>query len=263
MRYINLSRQEKIIISALIILSVLSWIATVFHSHSMNSQISMEMEMPMDMGHHPAIIDASLFLIMWVVMMIAMMFPAVVPMVLIFSKVHENRKAKDEGTIPTWVFVSGYLLVWAFFGMLAYFVDLSINRLATNFQMLKSYGSVIGGIVLLAAGLYQLTPLKNACLTHCRSPLHFIIHRWRKGYTGALTMGVDHGVYCLGCCWGLMFVLFVVGLMNLSWMGILTLVIFVEKISKHGVIISKLVGGFLIILGVIMAIQPGVISFIF
>ncbi|MCI0454469.1 MAG: DUF2182 domain-containing protein, partial [Candidatus Dadabacteria bacterium] len=105
--------------------------------------------------------------------------------------------------------------------------------------------------------------LKNACLTHCRSPLHFIMHRWREGYTGALTMGVSHGVYCLGCCWGLMLVLFVVGLMNLSWMGILTLVIFVEKISKHGIIISKLVGGFLIILGVVMAIQPDVISFVF
>ncbi len=259
MSYINISRQEKIIISALAILTLVSWIVTIFHSHSMDSQMSMEM----GMGDQSMIFGASLFLVMWVVMMIAMMFPAVVPMVLIFSKVHENRKVRNEGTTPTWVFVSGYLLVWAFFGALAYLADTVVGHLAMSFPILKTYSPVIGGVVLVAAGLYQLTPLKNACLTHCRSPLHFIMHRWREGYTGALTMGVSHGVYCLGCCWGLMLVLFVVGLMNLSWMGILTLVIFVEKISKHGIIISKLVGGFLIILGVVMAIQPDVISFVF
>ncbi len=200
MKYFQLGRREKIVISALVILSVVSWIVTGYHAHSMNSQMSMEMEMSMDMEHHSMIFEASLFLIMWVVMMIAMMFPAVVPMVLIFSKVHGNRKARNEGSIPTWVFVSGYLLVWAFFGVLAYFVDLLVDHLAMSFPKLNGYGPVIGGIVLIAAGLYQLTPLKNTCLTHCRSPLHFIMHKWREGYLGALLMGIDHGVYCLGCC---------------------------------------------------------------
>ena len=263
MKYFQLGKQEKIIISALAILSVVSWVVTVFHAHSMNSQMSTEMDMPMGMGNHSMIFEASLFLVMWVVMMIAMMFPAVVPMVLIFSKVHDERKARNEGSIPTWVFVSGYLLVWAFFGVLAYFGGLLVDYSAMSFPKLKAYSTVIGGVVLIAAGLYQLTPLKNACLTHCRSPLHFIMHKWREGYLGAFLMGIDHGGYCLGCCWGLMLVLFVVGVMNLTWMGILTLVILVEKISKHGVIISRIIGGFLILLGIILAIQPSMVSFIF
>ncbi|MGH7791312.1 MAG: DUF2182 domain-containing protein, partial [Thermodesulfobacteriota bacterium] len=114
--------------------------------------------------------------------------------------------------------------------------------------------------VLIFAGLYQLTPLKNVCLTHCRSPLHFIMHKWREGYLGSLIMGIDHGTYCLGCCWGLMLVLFVVGIMNIAWMGILALIIFVEKISKHGVIISKFVGGFLMLLGIVMIVRPAILS---
>ena len=263
MKHLQLGKQEKNIILALLILSVVSWIVTVFHAHSMNSQMSTEMDMPMGMGNHSMIFEASLFLVMWVVMMIAMMFPAVVPMVLIFSKVHDERKSRNEGSIPTWVFVSGYLIVWAFFGVLAYFGGLLVDHSALSFPKLKAYSTVIGGVVLIAAGLYQLTPLKNACLTHCRSPLHFIMHKWREGYLGAFLMGIDHGVYCLGCCWGLMLVLFIVGVMNLTWMGILTLVILVEKISKHGVMISKVVGGLLLILGLVIAIQQGILSIIF
>jgi predicted metal-binding membrane protein len=221
----------------------------------------MEMQMPMGMEHQPLILEASLFLVMWVVMMVAMMFPAVVPMVLIFSNIHGKRRARNESFIPTWVFVVGYLLVWAFFGALAYFGDIAVQHLGMSFPKLQEYKSFIGGAALIAAGLYQLTPLKNVCLTHCRSPLHFIMHRWREGYSDSLIMGIDHGAYCLGCCWGLMLVLFVVGVMNLAWMGVLTLVIFIEKISKHGVMISRFVGGFLILLGLFMVIRPGYINF--
>jgi predicted metal-binding membrane protein len=259
MNRIQSYRQEKIIISALALLSVIAWAVTFYHSQSMDPQMSMQM--PMDMEHQSLILEAFLFLGMWIVMMVAMMFPAATPMVIIFSNLHQNRKAKNEGFIPTWVFVAGYLLVWTFFGVLAYFIDLVVGHLSTSFPNLHKYSSLIGGVVLIAAGLYQLTPLKNVCLTHCRSPLNFIMHRWKEGYLGALIMGIDHGTYCLGCCWGLMLVLFVVGIMNLAWMGILTLVIFIEKISKHGVIISKVIGGLLILLGLAMAIQPGIVHF--
>lgn len=246
---IPLSNQEKVIILALVVMSVVAWIFTFDHSQSMGSEMSMI--------NQPLIPGAILFLIMWTVMMIAMMFPAVMPMAVIFSKVQGKRKSRDHGFIPTWVFISGYLLVWALFGVLAYFGDLLVGHLAVSFPKLQEYGSVIGGSALIIAGLYQLTPLKNVCLTHCRSPLHFIMHKWREGYLGSLIMGIDHGAYCLGCCWGLMLVLFVVGVMNLAWMGILTLIIFVEKISKHGVVISKVVGGLLILLGIAMAAQHG------
>lgn len=252
----NLSKQEKIIIVALIFLSVIAWIITIQHSQSMGTHASMEMQMPMRIEHQSIILEGSLFLVMWTVMMVAMMFPAVVPMVLIFSNVQAKRKASDRGFIPTWLFVAGYLLVWALFGVLAYLVDLLIGHMGMSFPKLETYTPLIIGAVLIAAGFYQLTPLKNVCLTHCRSPLHFIIHRWREGHLGSLIMGIDHGAYCLGCCWGLMVVLFVLGVMNLSWMGILAAVIFIEKISKHGVIISKFVGGFLILLGFLIAVQP-------
>lgn len=260
MNGIQWSKQEKIIILALIILSAAAWIITVYQSQRMSMHASVEMQMSMNMENQPLILEASLFLAMWTIMMIAMMFPAVAPMVLLFSTVHKKRKATNESFIPTWVFVLGYLLVWAFFGVLAYFVDTLIGQLIRSFPKLQSYGFVIGGAVLIVAGLYQLTPLKNVCLTHCRSPLHFIMHRWREGYLGSLIMGIDHGAYCLGCCWGLMLVLFVVGIMNIAWMGILTLTIFVEKISKHGVIISKFVGGSLILLGIVMIVRPGIVS---
>jgi predicted metal-binding membrane protein len=260
MMNIQLSKHEKIIIAALIAVSVIAWVVTIQHSTGMSSHSSMEMEMPMNMEHTSSILEASLFLVMWTVMMIAMMFPAVVPMVVIFSTVQNKRKAGNKGFIPTWVFVAGYLVVWASFGVLAYLADLLIRHLGMSFPGLQSYTPLISGVVLVAAGIYQLTPLKNVCLTHCRSPLHFITHKWREGYLGSLIMGVDHGAYCLGCCWGLMVVLFVMGLMNLAWMGILALVIFVEKISKHGVLISRLVGGVLIILGIVIAFQPEIFS---
>ncbi len=258
MKITQLHRQEEIIIPILVLLSVVAWLVTVYYSHTMNSQMSMQM--PMATEQRPLVLEGFLFLAMWTVMMIAMMFPAVAPMVLIFSTVHDKRKS-NQGFVPTWVFVAGYLLVWTFFGVFAYFGDLSIRHLAMSFPKLHTYSPLIGGAVLIAAGLYQLTPLKNVCLTHCRSPLHFIMHKWKEGYLGSFLMGIDHGTYCLGCCWGLMLVLFVVGIMNLAWMGILTLVIFIEKISKHGVIISKLVGGLLVLLGLVMAIEPEVIRF--
>lgn len=252
-------RQERIIISALALLSAFAWVVTFYYSHSMDSQMSMQMP---GMEQKPSLIlEALLFLCMWIVMMVAMMFPAAAPMVIIFSNLHQSRKVKNEGFIPTWVFVAGYLIVWTLFGVLAYFVDRFVVYLDMSLPDLHKYSSLIGGVVLIAAGLYQLTPLKNVCLTHCRSPLNFIMHRWREGYLGALIMGMDHGVYCIGCCWGLMLVLFVVGIMNIAWMGILALVIFVEKISKHGVLISRIMGGLLILLGFIMAIRPEIFHF--
>jgi predicted metal-binding membrane protein len=220
----------------------------------------MDMQVSMTKENAPAILEAALFVAMWTIMMIAMMFPAVAPMVLLFRTVHEKRGATNKGFVPTWVFVLGYLLVWTFFGVLAYFVDMLIGQLAMSFPKLQSYGAVIGGAVLIFAGLYQLTPLKNVCLVHCRSPVNFIMHRWKEGYLGSLLMGMDHGAYCLGCCWGLMLVLFVVGIMNIAWMGVLALIIFVEKTTKHGILVSRLVGCSLIVLGILMIARPGIVS---
>jgi hypothetical protein len=112
------------------------------------------------------------------------------------------------------------------------------------------------GAIMILAGIYEFTPLKNACLRHCRSPLHLVMHGWREGYGGATRMGATHGLFCLGCCGGIMAVLFVVGLMNLGWMAALSLLILTEKLAPSGVAIGRLVGGLFIILGLLMALQP-------
>jgi predicted metal-binding membrane protein len=119
---------------------------------------------------------------------------------------------------------------------------------------------VASGLVLIGAGLYQFSRWKGVCLTHCRSPLSFVLHRWRNGTLGAFRMGIDHGAYCIGCCWGLMLVMFVMGLMSLVWMGCLTVVIFLEKVTRYGPALGKLVGGVLVLLGVGILLYPTLIQ---
>ena len=156
------------------------------------------------------------------------------------------------------MFVAGYLVLWTLAGGVGYTVDLAIQSLPEVFPALRTYGLVIGGLTLIAAGVYQLTPLKYLCLSQCRSPMGFLLTSWRDGALGAFRMGLHHGAYCLGCCWSLMAVLFVVGTMNLVWMGILSMVIFVEKIVPHGVEMGKATGLALIALGlVMMGLEPG------
>src|ERR671923_89129 len=119
---------------------------------------------------------------------------------------------------------------------------------------------VLVATLLVLAGLYQFTPLKNFCLKHCRSPLHFVMHGWRDGRMGAVRMGATHGLFCFGCCWGIMAVLFVVGLMNLGWMVALSLLIMAEKVAPRGVAIGRVVGGLFVALGMLMALQPGLFA---
>jgi len=147
--------------------------------------------------------EPGLFLVTWVVMMVAMMFPSAAPMVLTFSKIQASRHQQGRFFVPTWVFVGGYLAVWAGFGALAFGARAGLE--AAGIMVM---GGFVGGALLIAAGLYQLSPLKQACLSRCRTPLGFILGYWREGYVGAFRMGVDHGLYCLGCCWLLFVALF-------------------------------------------------------
>ena len=142
----------------------------------------------------------------------------------------------------------------------AYAGDIAIQSLPDTFPGLRMYGSVIGGLTLIIAGLYQISPLKYVCLSKCRSPLGFLLNSWQDGYWGAFRMGVHHGAYCLGCCWSLMAVLFVVGTMNLVWMGVLTLIIFMEKILPYGVALGKGTGIGLIGLGLVLVVAPSTLA---
>lgn len=251
-----LSRNKLLIFIALVLLSGLAWATTVYQADGMGWGMftcSMTMGMPLSAG------NALLYVTLWGVMMIAMMLPAMTPIVEIFQTMARRRQAQALPFTPVWVFMAGYLALWTLTGGVGYAADIAIQSLPSQFPALRTYGVVIGGVTLIAAGIYQLTPLKYLCLSQCRSPMGFLMSSWRDGQWGAFRMGVDHGLYCLGCCWSLMTVLFVVGSMNLVWMGILSAVIFTEKVVPHGVIIGKATGVALIVLGV--ALSAGVVPF--
>ena len=248
-------KEHFLILIALVLLSSLAWTGTVYQAGSMGLGMitcSMTMGTPFSVG------NALLYVLLWGVMMVAMMFPAIVPVVGLFSTIAGRKREQGVPFTPAWVFVAGYLVLWTLAGGVGYTVDLAIQSLPEVFPALRTYGLVIGGLTLIAAGVYQLTPLKYLCLSQCRSPMGFLLTSWRDGALGAFRMGLHHGAYCLGCCWSLMEVLFVVGTMNLVWMGILSMVIFVEKIVPHGVEMGKATGLALIALGlVMMGLEPG------
>jgi len=162
--------------------------------------------------------------------MAAMMLPSVAPMVLFYARVANERARRNEAFVPTWVFVSGYLASWAVYGLVAYAVYRAIRTAAGGAFAWDGAGPYVAGGALVVAGIYELTPLKNVCLRHCRSPLHFVLHGFRSGYSGAFRMGVEHGAYCVGCCWGLMLALFALGVMSLLWMALFALIILAQKL---------------------------------
>jgi len=251
-----ISRSNLLIFIALVLLSGLAWGMTVYQANGMGWGMftcSMTMGMPFSVS------NAFLYIILWGVMMIAMMLPAMTPIVEIFQTMARRRQEQSLPFTPAWVFIAGYLALWTLTGGVGYAADLAIQSLPTQFPTLRTYGMVIGGVTLIVAGLYQLTPLKYLCLSQCRSPMGFLLGNWRDGHWGTFRMGMDHGFYCLGCCWSLMAVLFVVGSMNLVWMGILSAVIFVEKTVPQGVVFGKLTGIALIMLGV--ALSVGIVPF--
>ena len=246
-------RESLIIITALVLLSVLAWVVTVRQMGGMGFGLtthSMTMGMPFSLS------NAGLYIVFWGVMMIAMMFPSVAPMAVLFSTISRRKREEAAPYAPAWIFVAGYTVLWTLTGSVAYAGDLAIQSLPRTFPSLQTYGPLIGGGVLVIAGLYQLTPLKYLCLTQCRSPFGFLLQHWQDGTLGAFRMGFHHGAYCLGCCWSLMAVMFVVGTMNLVWMGVLALVIFLEKIVPRGVALGKGVGIALIGLGLAFAVYP-------
>ena len=197
---------------------------------------------------------ALLMFFMWWIMMVAMMLPSAAPMVLLFAAV--NRKQRERGAIyvPTGIFALGYLVVWGAFSLAATALQWGLERTGLLSSMMTSTSTLLGGTVLVAAGLWQLTPLKHACLRHCRSPLHFLSHNWRKGRFGALCMGLEHGAFCLGCCWFLMGLLFYGGVMNLYWIAGLAAYVLLEKIVPAGHWLGYATGAVLVVWGGVLLV---------
>ena len=192
---------------------------------------------------------AVLLFVMWWVMMIAMMAPSAAPTVLLYATVKRKQETTSRAAIDAWIFLAGYLVTWAGFSLVAVLAQWALERFGLLSMAMASTSAALGGIILLAAGLYQFTPLKHACLRYCESPLLFLGRHWRPGIRGALRMGLPHGSYCVGCCWFLMALLFVSGVMNLVWIIAIALYVAGEKLLPFGRKLSHAAGGALILSG--------------
>jgi len=197
------------------------------------------------------------FLGMWVTMTAAMMLPSAVPMATVFARTAEAQDGRARGPLATAVFVTGYLAAWTAVGTVAYVLYRLLDALDGGVLAWNRAGPFVSGGAILAAGLYQLTPLKAVCLRNCRGPLFFLLRHWRSGWQGAARLGVAHGAYCVGCCWGLMLVLFAVGVMSIFWMLVFAAAVFAEKVLPGGERVSVALAVALLALGAWVAVAPG------
>src|SRR5919106_5332470 len=242
-----------LVVGILVGLAAVAWWSTVRQANSMSDMVSglgqVGARAPNDM-------TIPIFLGMWVAMMVAMMFPTVAPVVLAHRMVVQKR---GEGSAPTAAFVVGYIAVWSLIGLIPLAGFLGFRTLAADAGDSRWLPTVAGAI-LVVAGAYQFTRWKATCLKACRSPMSFLMtHDFGGGSRSAFKAGLSHGTYCLGCCWALMGVLVVVGLMNLVWMAGIALVFLAEKNWKHAVGLTKVVGSALIALGIAVIVAPGIL----
>jgi len=237
-----LKRDRIIVIAGLAAVTALAWVYVFQIASSVTGMDvnSAQMSMPRSQAWQSA--DIALTFMMWAVMMVAMMTPSATPMILMFARVNRQRQANHESAPPTIVFLLGYLLVWISFSAAATFVQWGLHSAALLSPEMISVTPLVGGVLLLLAGIYQFTPLKRICLTRCRTPLSFLMTEWREGTRGALIMGVRHGITCVGCCWLLMALLFVGGVMNLLWVALLAGSVLLEKVVQAGQWVSRAIG---------------------
>ena len=187
---------------------------------------------------------------MWSIMMVGMMLPSVAPMILIYAAVAKKASKQETPVAPIGAFTLGYLTVWIVFSLFATIAQWGLDKAAMLSPMMVAKSPYLGTGLLIAAGIYQWLPIKKSCLQHCRSPFHFISSHWQPGKFGAFKMGLDHGVFCLGCCWVLMLLLFVGGVMNLVWIATIALFVLLEKVLPVGDVGGRGLGLFIVALGI-------------
>lgn len=223
-------RDRTLVIGGLVGLCLLAWFY-LFYLVWMMEQMPAGMAMVGPQLRSWNAAEAVLCFVMWAVMMAGMMIPSAAPMILIFSDTYRKRASQGRPLVSTGLFVLGYLAMWTIFSVFATAAQWGLQTTALlSPTMLKSTSPLLGGTILIAAGLFQWTDLKRRCLTHCRSPLNFLLNEWREGRAGAFVMGLRHGLFCLGCCWALMGLLFVTGVMNLLWVALIGGFVLLEKV---------------------------------
>ncbi len=241
-------RRERLVISGcLAAVVVLSWVYLV---HTKMAMAGMDMPgMVMVDFQRWGLITVLLLFVMWSVMMVAMMVPSAAPMILAFVTVNQRRQAANRPFVPVAIFLFGYLAVWTAFSAAATLAEWGLHQAAMLSTTMTATSTALNGGLLIAAGVFQWTPMKRACLKGCRSPLSFLMSEWRDGKAGAFVMGLRHGAYCVGCCWFLMALLFVAGVMNLLWVAVIALFVMAEKISPKGELLARVAGVGLVIAG--------------
>ncbi len=247
-----LKRDRAIMGAALVSISAVAWLYMGHEARKMTHTgvcecFGLKVSAP-DLQRWGAIELLGLFL-MWSEMMVAMMIPAAAPMILTFAAVNRRRREQEQPFVPTSIFLFGYLLVWMSFSAVATVAQWGLHRTALLSPMMVSTSPLLGGTLLIAAGGFQWTPLKHRCVAHCRSPLSFLMSDWREGKSGALRMGLKHGAYCTGCCWVLMLLLFVLGVMNVWWIAAIAFFVLLEKICSRTLPLSRASGFGLLVWG--------------
>ena len=246
-----LRRDRIVVLCALTVIVALSW-AYILSLASDMQNMDPAMEMAMPQVQTWGAVDFALMFVMWAVMMVAMMTPSAAPMILMFAGVNRRRQEQQAPYVPASVFLVGYLVVWAAFSVVATAAQWGLHALSLLSPMMVSTSPVLGGILLLIAGIYQWTPFKHACLSKCRSPLGFVLNEWREGRWGAFLMGLKHGGYCTGCCWSLMALLFVAGVMNLLWVAAIAGFVLLEKVAPAGHRMGQAAGVLMVAGGVVL-----------
>jgi predicted metal-binding membrane protein len=249
-----LRRDRAVVLAGLVGLTALAWLHLAHMALGTEAGAMAEAAMAA-----PARWDAARFALgfaMWVVMMVAMMLPGAAPMVLLFAAIERKRGAGPDPPSRAAVFVLGYLLVWAAFSVAAVAAQWALSEAALLSPALASRSPALGGALFVAAGLYQLTPLKHACLRRCRYPVRFLVASWRPGTLGALRMGLAHGAWCVGCCWPLMGLLFAGGVMNLLWVAAIAGFVLVEKVAPRGELAARASGGLMLGFGAYLLLRP-------
>ena len=253
-----LRRDRLIVTGGLVAVIAVSWVWIILGAGTGMSAVAMtqmsgmpDMDMMMARAVWTPAYTALIFA-MWWVMMVAMMLPGAAPMLLLFTRANHAQKARNRPYVATGIFAAGYLATWGGFSALATGLQWGLEQLDLLGPMMTTTSWWLGGAILIAAGIWQLTPVKTVCLRHCRSPLSFLAHQWRPGRLGAFRMGLEHGSYCLGCCWFLMGLLFFGGIMNLFWIAGLAAFILLEKTIPMGHWLARLAGIAAATWGVIM-----------
>ncbi len=249
-----LKRDRAVVLAGLAGVSLLAWAYLLVAAAEMDGMAGAGAMAAMQVRSWTGL-DFLLMFLMWAVMMVAMMVPSAAPMILLFAGIRRKQQERGHGVAPVSAVVAGYVAVWSAFSLAAALLQWGLEQAALLSPMMVGTSPMLGGGLLVVAGLYQWTPLKQACLRYCRSPIQFLSHGMRKGSGGAFVMGLEHGAYCVGCCWILMGLLFVGGVMNLLWVAAIAVFVLLEKVLPFGVLGGRVTGALLALAGLFVLFQ--------